>query len=356
MQTESIKYAGSKRRLLPYILEMVEGLDDVNTILDGFSGSTRVSQAFAQKNYAVHSNDISVWSEVFARCYLQKSQSDRYFQEIIDYLNNLKGYDGWFSEHYGGFENELKKPFQLKNMQKLDAIRDEIERLNLTWNEKCVLLTSLMLALDKVDSTLGHYVAYLSKWSKRSFKELKLVLPKRFSLEKEHSVSRGDVFDAVKNRTFDLAYFDPPYGSNNEKMPPSRIRYASYYHFWTTVVRHDKPEIFGKANRREDSRDNMAVSVFEDYKKSENGRFFALEALRELIKSTNARYLMLSYSSGGRATKEQLIGIISELGTLKELKKIDYRKNVMSNMRSTNKWLKDNDEDRHYEYLFLMEK
>jgi adenine-specific DNA-methyltransferase len=121
-------------------------------------------------------------------------------------------------------------------------------------------------------------------------------------------------------------------------------------------LHHDKPEIFGKANRREDSRDNMAVSVFEDYKKSENGRFFALDALRELVKATNARYLLLSYSSGGRATKEQLIGIISELGTLKELKKIDYRKNVMSNMRSTNKWLKNDDDDKHYEYLFLMAK
>jgi len=355
MQTEGIKYAGSKRKLLPHILEMADGLSDVNTVLDGFSGSTRVSQAFAKKNYSVFANDISVWSEVFATCYLCASQSDDYFQKIIDHLNGLERYNGWFSEHYGGNEDELKKPFQLKNMQKLDAIRDEIERLNLSWNEKCVLLTSLMLALDKVDSTLGHYAAYLSKWSKRSFADLKMVLPKRFPLEKEHSVLRGDVFDVVRNRTFDLAYFDPPYGSNNEKMPPSRIRYASYYHFWTTIVRHDKPEIFGKANRREDSRDNTATSVFENYKKSENERFFALEALRELINATNARYLMLSYSSGGRATKEQLIGIISELGTLKELKKIDHRKNVMSNMRSTNKWLKD-DDDKHYEYLFLMEK
>ena len=355
MQTEGIKYAGSKRKLLPHILEMTSSLSDINTVLDGFSGSTRVSQAFAQKGYAVLANDIAVWSEVFATCYLQASQSDNYFQEIIDQLNNLKGYNGWFSEHYGGNENELKKPFQLKNMQKLDAIRDEIERLNLNWNEKCVLLTSLMLALDKVDSTLGHYAAYLSKWSKRSFSDLKMVLPKRFLLEKEHSVLRGDVFDVVKNRPFDLAYFDPPYGSNNEKMPPSRIRYASYYHFWTTIVRHDKPQIFGKANRREDSRDSMASSVFENYKKSKNECFFALEALRELIKATNARYLLLSYSSGGRATKEQLIGMISELGMLKELKKIDHRKNVMSNMRSTNKWLKD-DDDKHYEYLFLMKK
>ena len=354
-KTEGIKYAGSKSKLLPHILEMANGLEGVNVVLDGFSGSTRVSQAFAQSAYSVVSNDVSVWSEVFATSYLQASNTNGYFQEILDHLNTLNGYDGWFSEHYGGDEEDIKKPFQRKNMRKLDAIRDEIERLELPWNEQCVLLTSLMLALDKVDSTLGHYAAYLSKWSKRSFSDLKLLLPKRFPLEKEHWVLRGDVFDAVKDRTFDLAYFDPPYGSNNEKMPPSRVRYASYYHFWTTVIKHDKPDIFGKAARREDSRDDVSASVFEDYKKNEDGYFFALGALQKLIKETNARYLMLSYSSGGRATKEQLTGIISECGKLTDVKKIDHKKNVMAGMRSTNKWLKD-DDDKHYEYLFLMEK
>ena len=44
----------------------------------------------------------------------------------------------------------------------------------------------------------------------------------------------------------DLAYYDPPYGSNNDKMPPSRVRYASYYHVWTTIIQNDRPELFGK--------------------------------------------------------------------------------------------------------------
>jgi adenine-specific DNA methylase len=48
----------------------------------------------------------------------------------------------------------------------------------------------------------------------------------------------------------DLAYFDPPYGSNNEKRPPSRVRYAAYYHLWTSICRFDRPILFGKAQRR----------------------------------------------------------------------------------------------------------
>ena len=157
----------------------------------------------------------------------------------------------------------------------------------------------------------------------------------------------------AKNQ-FDLAYFDPPYGSNNEKMPPSRVRYASYYHLWTTIIRHDKPTLFGKANRREDTRDDISGSVFEEYRKSENGDFLAMKALRRLIEETNARYLLLSYSSGGRATKQQLLDIISGSGRLLDVKLIDYKKNVMSSMRTTKEWI--NSEENHHEYLFLMEK
>ena len=46
--TEGIKYAGSKLKIIPYILDVVSGLN-VKSILDGFSGTTRVSQTFAQQ-------------------------------------------------------------------------------------------------------------------------------------------------------------------------------------------------------------------------------------------------------------------------------------------------------------------
>lgn len=353
-KTEGIKYAGSKLKLLPFILEMAGNLGRIETVLDGFSGSTRVSQAFAQLGYSTTSNDISVWSEVFGTCYLLPGQSNSYYQEIIDHLNNLSGLNGWFSENYGGNEKETKKPFQLKNTRKLDAIREEIDKLNLCHEDKCVLLTSLIIALDKVDNTLGHYVAYLSKWSARSYKDLQLELPKRFELTGNNRVIRDDVFNTVANNNFDLAYLDPPYGSNNEKMPPSRVRYAAYYHLWTTIIQNDKPALFGKANRREDSRDDCCGSVFEEFRKNNSGDFLAMKALGELIKKTKARYLLLSYSSGGRATKQQLLDIISDSGKLLEIKLIDHKKNVMSNMRSTNEWI--NSDGKHNEYLFLMEK
>jgi adenine-specific DNA-methyltransferase len=353
-ETEGIKYAGSKLKILPYLFEAIDGLK-IDTVLDGFSGSTRVSQAFSKLGYQITSNDISEWSEIFAKCFLLNTRNPTHYQPIINHLNHVKPIDGWFTQYYGGtVESPEKRPFQVKNTQKLDAIRQEIDKMQLDDIEKSVALASLILAMDSVDNTLGHYAAYLKNWSKRSYKEIELKLPKLYLNEQENQVIKGDIFDTIKKNEYDLAYFDPPYGSNNEKMPPSRVRYASYYHIWTSVIKNDHPAIFGKVNRREDSRDHASPSIFEEFRKDAKGNFFAMEAIRKLIQETNSRYILLSYSSGGRATKQELKDILSSSGKLLKAIEIDYKKNVMGAMRWTNEWV--NSDKKYHEYLFLMEK
>lgn len=355
LRTQGVKYAGSKLKIIPYIIDITRDLD-IQTVLDGFSGTTRVSQAFAQMGKDVVSNDVAYWSETFAKCYLLANKSDKYYQKIIDELNSVRGYDGWFTEYYGGDERMIqKRPFQLKNTRKLDGIRDRIDELDLSDIDKSVALTSLVLALDSVDSTLGHFVSYLSKWSRRSYNDLFLRVPTLIRSGGKHKVFRDDVFNVInKNISYDLAYFDPPYGSNNEKMPPSRVRYASYYHIWTSIICNDKPKVFGKVNRREDTRDTVAASVFEEFRKNSEGNFIAMEAIRRLIKETSAKYILLSYSSGGRATKQELEKILKAEGQLIKVLELDYKKNVMSTMHWTNEWW--NSDDQHKEYLFLIKK
>jgi adenine-specific DNA-methyltransferase len=362
--TQAIKYTGSKLKLLPHILSLSKQVH-ASTIFDGFSGSTRVSQVYAKENYTVYSNDIAVYSKIFNTAFLLNEKEPEEYQELIDYLNSLEPKDGWFTENYGGDDSGgksvnsdgLKFPWQKKNTRKLDAIRDEIDHLNLDDIRKAVCITSLILALDQVDSTLGHYAAYLSDWSPRSYKNLKLEVPELWVNTKTNTVMNYDVFDAITKlpASVDLAYFDPPYGSNNEKMPPSRVRYASYYHVWTTICLNDKPELFGKAKRRIDSSDTIAASVFEEFRKNKDGKFICLEAIENLIKKVNAHYIILSYSSGGRATANELSDVLNDHGKIIEVKKIDYKKNVMSTMKWTNDWIKDS-EEKNYEYLFLMEK
>jgi adenine-specific DNA-methyltransferase len=361
-RTEGLKYAGSKLKLLSYILQLIKKVD-AKTILDGFSGTTRVSQALAKSGYRVLSNDVAVWSEVLGTCYLLNKKRRGEYQELIDHLNAVGPIDGWFTEHYGGRPNGgcavqadgLKRPWQVHNTRKLDAIREEIDRLSLPAVDRAVALTSLMLALDEVDSTLGHFVSYLQDWSPRSYKKLLLKVPNVFVTEKAHEVFRRDIFDLVKDVSADLAYFDPPYGSNNEKMPPSRVRYASYYHLWTTICLNDRPRLFGKAKRRRDTSDAVAASVFEEFRRNDNGKFMAVEAIERLIESANARWILLSYSSGGRATAQELNEVISERGTVLDFIEVDYKKNVMAQMKWTNEWIRDSEES-HREFVFLIEK
>jgi adenine-specific DNA-methyltransferase len=367
-ETQAIKYTGSKLKLLTYILNLskkVSGGSKSITVFDGFSGSTRVSQAYAKTGYKVYANDIAPYTKIFNTAFLLNANEPKSYQPLIDHLNSLKPIDGWFTEHYGGDGEHrvsnngdgLKKPWQKKNTRKLDAIRSEIDKLNLDEITKSVAITSLILALDQVDSTLGHYASYLSEWSPRSYNDMKLEVPALWVNTNKNVVMNYDIFVALEKlpNNIAIAYFDPPYGSNNEKMPPSRVRYASYYHIWTTICLNDRPNIFGKAKRRADTSDSIAGSVFEEFRKNDFGKFIVMEAIEKLIKQTQANYIILSYSSGGRAAASELNEILSSYGKIIEMEKINYKKNVMAKMKWTHDWIKETNED-NFEYLFLMEK
>ena len=356
ISTEGIKYAGSKLKLLPHILSLAEQVS-AKSVFDPFSGTTRVSQAFAQSGYSVISSDSSIWSETFARCYLLGGNSEEY-NCLIQHLNAVAPVSGWFTEHYGGCPSTTtKRPWQIKNTRKLDGIRSEIDRLDLGYIDRSVALTSLIQALDRVDNTMGHFASYLKDWSNRSYNDLYLRVPKiiKQGTPVPHRVLKGDVFNVAKEVSVDLTYLDPPYGSNNEKMPPSRVRYASYYHLWTTVILNDQPEVFGAANRRVDSRDKVAASVFEEFRRNDEGRFAAVAAIEKLLKQIQTKWIILSYSSGGRATADDLKSAVSNVGTVIDVKEIDYKKNVMAGMRWTEEWVPAV-EKKNIEYMFLVEK
>lgn len=360
--TEGIKYAGSKLRLLPYILELA-GSTQAKVVIDAFAGTTRVSQAFAQTGYRVICNDIAVWTRTLAQCYLGHCQARSDFEELVNHLNATQPIDGWITENYGGIDNNgsavqldgTKRPWQVHNTRRADAIRCEIDRLSLTETEKAVALTSLILALDRVDSTMGHFVSYLRDWSPRSYNDLVLRVPAIFEHNGGHKIFCEDVFDFLEHANADLAYLDPPYGSNNEKMPPSRVRYASYYHVWKSIVLNDCPQVFGKVRRRVDSSDRVAGSVFEEFRRAPSGRYIAVEAIEKALDAVDARWVILSYNSGGRATASELDDLIRSKHRMLRMIEVKHKKNVMAGMSWTGDWLRDA-EFPNREFLFLIEK
>ncbi len=368
MQTEGIKYAGSKRSIIPYLFQAIQGLP-VKTVLDGFSGTTRVSQALKAMGYVVYANDIAVYSKAFGNCYLLNKRRRANYIPMIEHLNNLPGKHGWFSEHYGGEPNGgsavaadgKKRMWQFHNSQKLDAIREEIDNIANDEVEKSTLLTSLMQAMDRVDSSLGHQAAYLKKWASRAYNNVELRVPNFAPDEKEHRVFNQEIFDLIDDVEVDLAYFDPPYGSSNELMPPSRVRYAAYYHIWKTICLNDKPTVTGVANRRADAGDNVSPSVFEEFRKNEKGQYIVISALEKLIDKSKSKYIVLSYNNNGRATFSAILDIVDNFKNRCKVIEIAYRKNVMASMTTTQKWLNNNGKDdeeslKNKEFLFVIDK
>jgi adenine-specific DNA-methyltransferase len=357
-ETEGVRYSGSKRAIIPKIHELIRDLP-VRSVLDAFSGTTRVSQYFKSAGYDVHSNDIAPYSTVFGRCYIENCDDERRaLERKIEHLNQLKPVDGYFTEFYGGEDEGTgavisrdgkKKPFLIKNTRKLDAIRDEIDSISEDPVEHAILLTSLINALDQVDNTLGHQVAYLSKWAPRAYNDMLLRRPRLLAGDGSYRVTRMDA-KKVPGR-FDLAYFDPPYNTNNTHTPTTRVRYASYYHFWTTVVLNDKPQSVGASNRRFDcSSDSLpgGISKYESTRYKE-----VLSEIEQLVAGAAARYVLFSYSNKGKVEISDLEEVFSQYNVL-TIEKFSHRENVQRMLTSNREWL--GDQSANYEYLFLVEK
>src|SRR5699024_2709712 len=221
------------------------------TAVDLFTGTTRVAQEFKRRGLRVTATDIATYSGVLSDCYIATDADavrDDELAGILEHLNGLPREDGYFTR---AFCRESRY-FQPKNGMRVDAIRNAIESEYGTHPLYPVLLTSLMLAADRVDSTTGVQMAYLKQWAPRARNDLELRIPELIPGPGRSLVS--DASSAVETLDpVDLMYLDPPYNQH---------RYFTNYHIWETLTRWDSPEPYGVAQKRIDSRDEATKSVF----------------------------------------------------------------------------------------------
>lgn len=272
-----IKYLGSKRRLIPVLSELFER-SGASTALDLFTGTTRVAQAFKTAGAHVTAVDVARYSEVFARTWIELDAASVDLDELraaIDDLNRIPGEPGYVTDTFC-VQSRFFQPF---NGERIDAIRDAIARDHAGSPLEPILLTSLLLAADKVDSTAGVQMAYIKQWAPRSYKPVTLEVPSL--LPGTGRAVRGDATEvAGRLGSFDLAYLDPPYNQH---------RYFTNYHVWETIVAWDRPEFYGVACKRVDARDDETKSVF-NRKREMPG------ALARTIAAVDAEIVVVSYN------------------------------------------------------------
>ena len=282
-----IKYLGSKRRLIPVLSELFVR-SGARTALDLFTGTTRVAQAFKSGGGQVTAVDTARYSEVFAKTYIETDPSSIDMDElahVIATLNSVPGEAGYVTETFC----VRSRFFQPHNGERIDAVRDAIARDHAGTALEPILLTSLLLAADRVDSTAGLQMAYIKQWAPRSFKPLELRLPEL--IPGDGRAVRGDATTIVGQLgSFDLAYIDPPYNQH---------RYFTNYHVWETLVAWDRPEHYGIACKRVDSRDDGTKSVFNRKREMPN-------ALQRTIESVDAEVIVVSYNDESWVALDEL--------------------------------------------------
>ncbi len=271
-----IKYIGSKRLLAPMIEDAVAALP-VRSAVDLFAGTTRVGQALRRRGVEVISNDSATYSEAFGIAYVEsEAEVDRgRLPELLDHLASLPGRRGYVTRTFC----EQARFFHPDNGRRIDAIRDEIGRLELSRTERGLLMTSLVEAADRVDSTVGVQMAYLKRWAPRALQPLELREPRPVAGPRGTAVRADANALAPALDGIDLAYLDPPYNQHS---------YYANYHVWETIVRGDRPSHYGVARKRTDCRDT---------KSPYNSRRLAWGALSDLIERLPTPWILLSFSN-----------------------------------------------------------
>ncbi|MGI8913942.1 MAG: DNA adenine methylase, partial [Chloroflexota bacterium] len=236
-----IKYLGSKRVIVPQIASVVRAIPGVKRVCDLFAGTTRVGQALKAQDLFVVSNDLASYSEVLGRTYIQadaRTMDRERLLGLLRHLQELPPKAGYFTRTFC----EEARYFQPQNGARVDTIRDRIDEIARDEEERAILLTSLLLAADRVDSTTGLQMAYLKDWAARSYQNLELRLPEL--LPGPGCTLRRDANELARELDdVDLVYIDPPYNQHS---------YFSNYHIWETLVRNDRPEAYGIAMKRID--------------------------------------------------------------------------------------------------------
>lgn len=288
-----IKYLGSKRLLLPRILACVRALPDVHTVLDLFSGTSRVGHALKRAGHAVIANDHNTFAHVLARCYVQADAARVLApaRALLDELGRLPGRPGYVAETFG----ERARFIRPENGARIDAIRARIAALDLEPDLEAVCLTSLLEAADRVDSTTGVQMAFLKSWAARAKRDLELRVPD--VLPGPGTAWCRDAAD-VADAPVDVAYIDPPYNQHS---------YRSNYHVWETLVCDDRPDWYGVARKRVDCR---------THKSPFNSKRAIQRAFRAVVDATHSRYLVVSFNDEGYLSRDEVESVLRERGAL----------------------------------------
>ena len=243
--------------------------------------------------------------------------------------------DKYISEYYCPKNTErpdLEKErlfYTKEAASKIDAIRGYIadkyegNAITLTHSErkeKDMLLALLLYEAATRANTSGVFKAFHQGFGgrgkdalQRIFKPLNLPEPKLWNNKKRHKVFCADANKLAKKLApiskVDVAYIDPPYNQH---------QYGSNYHLLNTICLNDKPDI--NKHFSINGKIIQKAGIRNDWMKTKSDyccKAKASNAFSDLINSINAHYILVSYSTDGFISLDEMLTILSNKGKIK---------------------------------------
>ena len=353
-----ITYIGNKRALLPFIGTAV---DEVRTELgkerldaaDLFSGSGIVARYLKQYADTLHVNDLEDYCETVNACYLSNAgdidfaKLDGYFDEIMQILENEPLRSGFISEMYAPADDtDIKKGervfYTTRNAMYIDTARQLIEGIPEPY--KKLLLAPLIYEASVHTNTGGVFKGFYKNSEtgigqfggngrnalSRIMADIKLSKPVFSNFSCDVRIYKEDANKlAHELPELDLVYMDPPYNQHP---------YGSNYFMLNLINNYERPKEVSKVS-----------GIPTDWNASEyNNRKTAFESIRQLCETLKTKYLLISFSNDGFISKEEMVGLLSELGDVRVFDKEYNTFRASRNLKGRDIHVK--------EYLYLVKK
>lgn len=338
-----MKYMGSKRELLDFIISSINDLDiESNWFCDLFSGTSVVGCSLKDE-YNVQINDIQIYTSIFANTYLPNINKlinstelekikdrvlfyvDEFYRKYPDLIFDYNSIDNYekltkleiqqqnliYSNFEIGFHLFVKyysgTYWSYTQCVWIDSIRAVAEEYK-GKSDYYVILSSLIYAMSYTSQSTGHFAQFRDVtesnmhdimlyrirdiWTYFEKKFLEILNMVDVEATNRYTITTLDYLDClrlIERNT--IVYADPPYSS---------VHYSRFYHAIETLIRYDYPNVKYKGRYREDRHQSPFGKKTEV--KNAFGKLF------KGVKNKNS-HLILSYSDNGMITQDEIMEI-----------------------------------------------
>ncbi len=296
-----LRYMGSKKRLLPWINQVMAGLD-FDSVLDAFSGTACVSYLMKATGHRVISSDFLKFTSTVAKATIQNSTAHLEESDLKLLLGPARKKRSFISSTFAGV---FYTPADLRF---LDRISANIARLGNEYARSIAYAALFRSCLKRQPRGVFTLSGDLSRYDDGR-RDLQLSLEEHFveqvavyndsvfSNGRQNFAYQSDVFELTR-RKVDMVYLDPPYVPRSDDNC-----YIKRYHFleglssyWENLPVDESTKVKKIAKR---------YTPFS-YRRT------AVEAFDRMFQKFRASQIALSYSSNGFPDLDELVGLMGK--------------------------------------------